>query len=495
MILVEEFMDYQLPLGVNMENPYLLPLIVFVPLVGAFLLPLAGRISTKLRNALAFLFVLIPLGLLAALLPAALSETPPALHAALPLGLSFGFLADGLAVFMALVSSFLGLIIVIYSFGYVAHAERQNEYYLFVVLFIGAMMGITLTSDLVFLYVFWEISAVCCWRLIGFFREKEYVRRANKAFLITGAGALVMLGGFLAVYQQYGTTDLTQLRGREISGIAVALILAGILSKSATLPLHSWIADAGIAPTPATALLHAAVLVKIGVYAFTRLFVVNFSMEAVWHTVVPVIAAISALLAAGAALAEHDIKRVIAYSTVSQIGFILLGLSVGGELALAGGLMYILMHAISKAGLFLCAGIVEHGCHTKDMRKLGGLAKKMPWTAAAFFLCALSVMGVPPFGGFFSKYMVISGTVDAGQPWIAAVFLVGAVLTVLYLLRVFVCVFLGKPQTEEVPREGSRVMVGSVTFLAALSAASGLLVYYPADVINKIISQMMVVIQ
>jgi len=417
------------------------------------------------------------------------------LRASLPLGLSFGFLADGMAVFMALVSSFLGLIILTYSLNYIAHAEWQNEYYMMVVLFLGAMMGITLTTDLIFLYIFWEVSAVCCWRLIGFFREKEYVRRANKAFMITGVGALVMLGGFLIVYQQYGTTDLTLLRGSQISNAAVLLILFGILSKSATLPLHSWIADAGVAPTPATALLHAAVLVKIGVYAFIRLFLINFSIDDLWRVAMPAIAAASALLSAGAALAENDIKRIIAYSTVSQIAFILLGLSVGGEVALAGGLLYILMHAVSKAGLFLCAGIVEHSCHTKDIRQLGGLAKTMPITAASFCLCAFSVIGIPPFGGFFSKFLVVTGAVQAGQPWLAAVFIIGAVMTILYLLRAFARVFLGKPHMENLTGEGRNTMVFSVAILAAMSLLGGLLIKYPADLVNRIVRQMAVIMR
>ena len=470
----------------------LLLLIVFVPMAGSCLLPLAGRASPKLRNALAFAFVAIPFGLFLSLLPGALSPAPYAFDVLLPLGLSFGFYADGLAVFVALISSFLGLIIVLYSFGYLKHSENQSEYYLFVVLFIGAMMGITLTTNLVFLYAFWEISALICWRLIGFFREKEYVRRANKAFLITGAGALVMLAGFLMIYQQYGTMDLLLLRGKAIPDAAVLLILFGILSKSATLPLHSWIADAGVAPTPATALLHAAVLVKIGVYVYARLFGVTFHIGAIWNTAMPVIAAVSMLLSAGAAIVETDIKRIIAYSTVSQIGFIFFGLSVGGEAALAGGLLYILMHAISKAGLFLCAGIVEHSLHTKDIRKMGGLIKTMPWTAGSFFLCAFSVMGVPPFGGFFSKDMVIHGAVEAGHPWMAAVFVVGAVMTVIYLLRAFVKVFLGEPHAEYAPHEGSRTMVFSVALLAGLSLVSGLLIYYPASLVEAIVMQMAV---
>jgi NADH:ubiquinone oxidoreductase subunit 5 (subunit L)/multisubunit Na+/H+ antiporter MnhA subunit len=477
-----------------MTGPTLLLFVVFVPLIGACTLPLIGRASEKVRNPMALVYVAVPFGLLISMLPTALSGAPHSFDIMLPLGLSFGFHADGLAVFMALISSFLGLIIVVYSYGYLGHYENQNEYYFYVVMFLGAMMGITMTTNLVFLYGFWELSALACWRLIGFFREKESVRRANKAFLITGVGALVMLAGFLMVYFQHGTMDLLQLRGKEISNAAVVLILFGILSKSATLPLHSWLADAGVAPTPATALLHAAVLVKIGVYVYARLFAVTFRIDAFWNTAMPVIAAVSAMLSAGAAIAENDIKRIVAYSTVSQIGFIFLGLSIGGEAALAGGLMYILMHAISKAGLFLCAGIVEHSLHTKDIRKMGGLARTMPWTAVSFFLCAFSVMGVPPFGGFFSKDMVIHGAVEAGHPWIAAVFILGAVMTVLYLMRAFYRVFLGQSHAEHPAHEGRGTMEYSVALLAALSIASGILIYYPAVWVQAIVQQMAVII-
>ena len=479
-----------------MDAPVLLLLALCIPLAGAFVLPLVGKAQPKIRNLLALVMVAAPFILLLFALPAANSASPLALRVPLPLGMSFGLMADGLGVFMALTASFIGMIIVIYSWGYMAHYGDQNEYYLCVVLFIGAMTGITLTTDLVFLYVFWEISAFCCWRLIGFFREKEYVRRANKAFLITGAGALLMLGGFLMVYAQYGTTDLLLLRGKAIPDAAVALMLMGIFAKSATLPLHSWLADAGIAPSPVTALLHAAVLVKIGVFAFARLFLVTFSIGDVWHTVVPIIAAVSALLSAGAAIAETDLKRIIAYSTVSQLAFIFLGLSVGGQLGAAGGLLYILMHGISKAGLFLCAGIVEHNCHTKDIRKLGGLMKAMPLTATAFLLCAFSVMGVPPFGGFFSKYMVVSGAVAAGQPWIAFTFMLGAVMTLIYLLRAFTRVFLGQAgEASRGVREGSPAMVGSVTALGVLSVLSGLMIGIPATFVQAIVQQMAVMVK
>lgn len=481
-----------------MKGEIILFAIVFVPFLGSFLLPLMGRISTNLRNYLALVFVSVSFTLSVVTLVILSNGQEQLLFLrqfkVMTLGMSFGFLGDGLAIFMAMISSLLGVIIIIYSFGYMCHYENQNEYYLMVVLFIGSMMGIVLSTNLIFLYIFWEISAICCWRLIGFFRKDQYVLRANKAFLITVSGALIMLLGFIIVYQQTGTFDLTVMKGSTISNAAVLLILFGILSKSATLPLHTWLPDAGIAPSPVTSLLHAAVLVKIGVYVFARLFIVNLNIEEIWHTAVPVIAAVSAIVSAGAALVENDIKRIIAYSTVSQIAFILLGLSVGSKLAAAGGLLYILMHSLAKGGLFLCAGIVEHNTHTKDIRQMGGLIKTMPKTAVCFIICAFSIMGIPPLGGFFSKYMVIGGTVDAGYPWIAMTFIIGAILTTVYLLRIFTKVFLGSPRGSLV-KEGSASMLTSIIILALLSIAGGILIYYPSTFVQTVINQAGVMIK
>ena len=472
---------------------FILLCMVAVPVLGALLLPLVGRICTSTRNGLALLMVLASLAGAVLLLPVVMSGTT--LMVNFPLG--FGthlFLADRLAVFMAIVSSLVGAIIVAYSWGYISHYENQDEYYLLVVLFLGAMMGLVFSANLLVLYIFWEITAIASWRLIGFFREKRIVLLADKAFLVTFFGATMMLLGFIAIYQQTGSFDLPvikqKLGGLPLSNLAVTLILLGILSKSATLPLQTWLPDAGVAPSPVTALLHAAVLVKIGVYAYARLFVVNFAMPPAWHVIVPIIAGASAIVSAGAALLETDLKRIIAFSTISQIGFIFLGLSIGGELALAGGLLYILMHGLAKGGLFLCAGIVEQNTHCKDITKLGGLIKTMPATAIAFLVCAFSVIGIPPLGGFFSKYMVIAGAADSGHLWITLTFVVAAFLTIIYLLRVFTMVFMGEAKTP-LAAEGSPVMVWSVALLALLSLMGGLLFYYPSLVATEATRQML----
>jgi proton-translocating NADH-quinone oxidoreductase chain N len=472
-----------------MTHETTLGLLILTPLIGAFLLPLAALVSETLRNILALAMVGVSVLCAALLVPAVTGGGFVAIDLPLAVGGSL-FYADGLAVFMALVSSSVGSVIVVYSFGYIRHYENRNEYYLMVVLFLGAMMGLVFSRNLIYLFLFWEITAFTCWRLIGFFREPKIVLRADKAFLITVFGALMMLVGFLSIYAETGSFDLGQIKeayaGRTVSNLAVLLILFGILSKSATLPFHTWLPDAGVAPSPVTALLHAAVLVKIGVYVFARLFVMTMNVDALWHTVVPIVAAVSALVSAGAAFIETDIKRIIAYSTISQIGFIFLGLSVGTETGLSGGILYILMHGIAKGGLFLCAGIIEHGTHTKDIRKMGGLIRRMPATAIAFLFCAFSVMGVPPFGGFFSKYLVIAGAVEGGQVALSLIFIAGAVMTILYLFRLFTMVFMGQEKIE-VEREGTPTMVGSVVFLAALSLISGLLIAFPSAFVQTAI--------
>jgi len=477
-----------------MKNEILILSAVLIPVLGAFVALISGWVSARLRNWLSFIFVSAAFFFSLAMLPEVFSGKVITFAIPIPLGFNFILRADMLAVFMALVSSLIGAIIILYSFDYISHYPNQNEYYMMAVLFIGSMMGIVYSGNLIYLYLFWEITAITSWRLIGFFREKQHVLRADKAFLVTAFGAFVMLIGFIMIYQQAGSFDLMEIKAAlktsPVSNIAATLILFGILSKSATLPFHTWLPDAGIAPSPVTALLHAAVLVKIGVYVFARLFIATFTFSNIWHVVIPWIAASSALVSAGAALIDTDMKRVIAYSTVSQIGFIFLGFAIGGEIGIAGALLYILMHGLAKGGLFLCAGIVEQNAKTKNITEMGGLIKTMPFTAVSFLACAFSVMGVPPFGGFFSKYMVMSGAFNSGHLAIALSFLVGAILTIIYLLRLFNLIFLGEPQ--RVPaKEGSPVMVASVMTLAVLSLLCGIYISYPSGVVQATVKQML----
>lgn len=464
----------------NAENIVLL--IILIPIIGSFTIPLASLISKQFRSIWAILLSAATAALALSLIPIALGGTEIVIRKTLSFGYDFVLIIDALAIFMAAVSSFIGSLIVIYSIGYIHHDDNQNEYYLMVILFIGSMMGLIFSANLIFLYLFWEIIAICCWRLIGFYREPDYVMKADKAFLVTFFGAVVMLLGFIQIYAHTNTFDITDMRGTLIPGSAVLLILFGMFSKSATVPLHTWLPDAGVAPTTVTALLHAAVLVKIGVYAYARLFLYGFQLPESWQNAIPVLVAISSLVSAGAALVENDIKRILAYSTVSQIGYIFLGFSVASVSGIAGSLLFLLMHGLAKGGLFLCAGIVIHAVHTKDIREMGGLIKTMPVTGIAFLICALSVIGIPPFGGFFSKFLVIMGIVQAGKPLLAGLALFTAVLTMFYLLRVFNFVFLGEP--KKLAPEQTKSMVYVVASLALLSIIAGILVALPMKIVN-----------
>jgi NADH:ubiquinone oxidoreductase subunit 5 (subunit L)/multisubunit Na+/H+ antiporter MnhA subunit len=465
----------------------LLFLIIILPLLGCFCLPFIGAKIAWFRNLLSFLLVFIPLVLGFILLPGIVAGQPLVFFSGFGLGINLVLNADALALFMALVSLFISCIIILYSFDYIKQYDNQNEYYFFVVLFIGSMMGLVFSANLIFIYIFWELTAVCSWRLIGFYRKKEIILRADKSLLITMFGALAMLLGFIMIYQQTGSFDLSAIKGVHLSGLTVSLILLGIFSKSATLPLQTWLPDAGVAPSPITALLHAAVLVKIGVYFFARLFIANSLLLPHLQFWIIAFAAASALISGGAAFMEKDLKRIIAYSTISQLAFIFLGFAVSNAIGIAGALLYILMHGLAKAGLFLCAGIVEHNAKTKNISNLGGLSKTMPFTSLAFLFCSFSIMGIPPFGGFFSKYMVISGAAASGQWMLTLVFMISAVFTVLYLLRAYNAVFMGEIKT--LAQEHSNSMVACVVGLAILSLASGLLVNFPLHMVTAIIKQ------
>ncbi|MFA6431355.1 MAG: NADH-quinone oxidoreductase subunit L [Candidatus Margulisiibacteriota bacterium] len=453
---------------------------VFTPIVGAFVLPLLGAVSKGARNYFALL--LIAISCLASLFLLPYVASGGAL-------VFFVFNIDALAVFMASISSFIGLIIVLYSLDYVSHYENQNEYYFMVILFLGAMMGLVYSDNLIALFIFWEITALACWRLIGFFRSPKDVLKADKAFLITVFGAVVMLLGFVGIFGLTGTFQLSAMTGKVIPGLLVGFIMVGLLSKSATFPFHTWLPDAGVAPSPVTALLHAAVLVKIGVYVFARLFLATFHIDGFWHVFIPGLAAVSMLVSAGAAMIDTDMKRIIAYSTVSQIAFIFLGLSVGNATGAIGGLLYIMMHGLAKGGLFLSAGVIEQNMKTKDITKLGGLIRTMPVLAIAFLFCSFSVMGMPPFGGFFAKYLVILGAVQTNHIILASVYIVGAFMTILYLTRLFSMIFLGEPKGLLV-KEGSFLMVFCVALLAALSLLGGIFINYPFNFMEIVVKSM-----
>jgi NADH:ubiquinone oxidoreductase subunit 5 (subunit L)/multisubunit Na+/H+ antiporter MnhA subunit len=459
-------------------------MVILVPLLGSLLIPLIGWAGwRKSTGWLAVLLIGCTHLLTWPLLGPALAGRTGTLSIPLYRWVSFTINMDALAVFMAFTASLIATLIAVYSLGYIKHTNHEPEYYFIVTLFVGAMMGLVFSGNLIFLYLFWEISALACWRLIGYFRDPEYIWKADKAFLITFGGAVFMLLGFAMIFAQYGTFELAELKGAEIGVAALILVMAGIFSKSATVPLHTWLPDAGVAPSTITSLLHAAILVKIGLYAFARLFCNGMVIQPEAQTWLLILALASAFVSASAALNETNIKRLLAYSTVSQIGYTFLGLMVFTHYGYVGALLYIMAHGFAKGGLFLCAGIIEHGTHTKDMTRMGGLFRKMPVTAVCYLICALSIAGIPPMAGFFSKFFVIHGLVEGGHFIIATLAILTAVVTLLYMLKSFRMVFLGESRGEA-HREGSPVMVGVVAVLAVLTIFSGFLLQLPYSLVE-----------
>jgi len=393
---------------------------------------------------------------------------------------SFSFIGDGPGVFFGLIFSLLGTIAVIYSFEYMRKNRNLTEYYAMTTLMVGSLMGIAFSRNLLLMYIFWEMATLTTWRLVGFYRGKEEIAIANRTFLMIFAGSSFMLLGFIMIYSNAHTFDMATLRSHSASHPALFLIFIGIITKSAVLPIHNWLPDAHTAaPSPMSALL-SGIVVKVGILAYMRIFCWTFHVRWDWILILGII---SSIVAASAALLQTDMKRIIAYSTVSQLGFLLLGFALLSELGLMAGLLYVAVHAIAKAGLFLCAGIVEQKCGERDISKLGGLMKALPVTGMAFAFCALSIIGMPPFGGFFSKLMVVGAIVESGNIWIAALAVFSAILTLLYLFRLFSRVFLGELKCTGI-KEGSHVVIVCVLFLGSLSLIIGLFVTNVLDFID-----------
>ena len=461
-----------------------------IPILGSILALIADRINGLLRNILALITVTATLVCALFLIPLAEKAETVLLGPSTIPGFGFNFIIDGLGVYVAIMSALIGLLIVAYSVGYMREYEHLGEYYFLVVLFLGAMMGLVLSANLLLIYIFWEITAICSWRLIGFFRDPEHLRSADTALLMTVFGSFFMLVGMEMVWHDTGTLTVAAIRGRGISDLAMFFMFIGILAKSAQVPLQIWLPAAGVAPSPVTALLHAAVLVVIGVFAFARIFIGAFNLPPNWQTYTSIVATLTILIASGAALVENNAKRILAYSTLGQLAYVYLGLASMTTIGIVGGLIFLLAHSLAKAGLFLCVGIIEHKTHTKDIRELGGMFRKFPVTGIAFILCALTIIGFPPSAGFVGKMMIIMGALQGGKVIFAALAVLGALLSLGYMLRLFNAVFLGQNTRWKDFREGTTGMVLTVVAFAVLSLLAGLVVTPLLDVVQVLVRQM-----
>jgi NADH-quinone oxidoreductase subunit L len=389
---------------------------------------------------------------------------------------------DGLSLVMALVVTVVGFLIHLYATESMEEEPGYARFFAYLNLFVGAMLVLVLADDLLLLYLGWEGVGLCSFLLIGFwYRDPETVRAARKAFVVTRVGDAAMAVGLLLLATGLGTLRLTELgpaaeatwgAGSAAVLLAAALLLAGAVGKSAQLPLQVWLPDAMAGPTPVSALIHAATMVTAGVYLLARTHAL-FLLAPPVMTAVALIGAATLLLAGGSALFQHDVKRVLAYSTISQLGTMFLALGVG---AFSAAIFHLLTHAVFKALLFLVAGVVIDAFHHEhDLRRMGGLRHSRPLLFALALIGAGALAGVPLLtAGFFSKDAILWRAWGAGPagPWLWGAGILGAFLTAVYIFRWLALAFLGPAPAEPGRRPGGRILA-PLLVLAALSLLAG----------------------
>jgi NADH-quinone oxidoreductase subunit L len=395
------------------------------------------------------------------------------------------FLLDPLSAVMALVVTGVGFLIHVYSVGYMAHDASFRRFFLYLNLFMFAMLTLVLADNFLLMFVGWEGVGLCSYLLIGFWYERPSAAEAGKkAFVVNRIGDFGFILGMLLFFHWAGTLKFDQLFAVAPHVFAVGstaitagtlLLFLGATGKSAQIPLFTWLPDAMEGPTPVSALIHAATMVTAGVYMVARCHALFLLAPASLETVA-VIGAATALFAATIGIAQNDIKRVLAYSTVSQLGYMFLACGVG---AFGAGIFHLMTHAFFKALLFLGAGSVIHALsNEQDLRKMGALAPRLPWTHATMLVATLAIAGIPPFAGFFSKDEILSSAFGSGHFAIWLVGLIGAVITAFYMFRLYILAFRGESrldhEAEHHLHESPPSMVVPLVILAALSVVGGL---------------------
>ncbi|MDX1398901.1 MAG: proton-conducting transporter membrane subunit, partial [Oceanospirillum sp.] len=465
--------------------------IPLLPLLGTLVPLFASRFS---RSACAFLTAGLPalaLVLVLQLAPQVLDgETVRQSFGWIPqLGLELAFRLDGLALLFALLILGIGLLVVLYARYYLSENDSMGKFYAYLILFMFAMLGVVMSDNLIQLWMFWELTSISSFLLISFWGHKSEARKgARMALTITGAGGLALLAGVLLIGNVVGSYSLHDvlasgdlIREHAVYPVILVLVLLGAFTKSAQFPFHFWLPHAMAAPTPVSAYLHSATMVKAGIFLMARMYPVLSGTE-LWFLIVSMTGLATLLLGAYVALFKHDLKGLLAYSTVSHLGLITLLLGMGTELAAVAALFHIINHATFKASLFMAAGIIDHESGSRDMRQLNGLWKYMPYTATLAMVAAAAMAGVPLLNGFLSKEMFFAETLHQDSlgslSWMVPVFAtLGGVFSVAYSLRFIHDVFFnGEPiNLPKTPHEPPRYMRVPVEILVALCLLVGVL--------------------
>ncbi len=468
----------------------LLWLLVLLPWLGAALVACLPRAPRQAAAWLGGAVALAALAVVMACAPAVFGGQVLGVSVAwLPaLGLDLGFRMDGLACLFALLITGIGALIVLYAAWYLDPADPAGRFFSFLLLFMGAMLGVVLADNLLLLVLFWELTSLSSFLLIGYWHHRADARQgARMALTITGGGGLCLLAGALLLGHIVGSTQLEVvlasgdiIRAHPLYLTALLLVLLGAFTKSAQFPFHFWLPHAMAAPTPVSAYLHSATMVKCGVFLLARLYPALSGTEE-WFWIVSLTGLATLLLGAYVAIFQHDLKGLLAYSTISHLGLITLLFGLSEPLAVVAGVFHIINHATFKAGLFMSAGIIDHECGTRDMRRINGLMKLMPYTATLGMVAAAAMAGVPLLNGFLSKEMFFAETITMdshrAMEWLLpmAATLAG-VFSVAYSLRfIHDTFFNGEPHNlPKVPHEAPFFMRLPVMLLVLLCVAVGL---------------------
>ncbi|MTV47702.1 NADH-quinone oxidoreductase subunit L [Heliobacillus mobilis] len=471
----------------SLNNAWLIPLLPFMAFV---LIAFVFKNMEKTASTTAILFsgtsFLIALGVVTAVLQRPeLIENPfvkevrwfsmPGLH------ITMGQLIDPVAAMMLFVVSLVATLVMIYSTGYMHGDPGYTRFFAYLCLFATSMLGLVIATNLLQMFIFWELVGLCSYLLIGYYYFKDSAREAaKKAFMTTRIGDFGLLLGIMFLQLNFGTLEFTELADK-LPAFAVAhpalvtlmgiLVFIGPIGKSGQFPLHVWLPDAMEGPTPVSALIHAATMVVAGVYLVARAFTLFEVSPEAMH-VIAYIGGFTAFFAASIALTQREMKRILAYSTVSQLGYMMMALGVG---SLTASMFHLMTHAFFKALMFLAAGSVLHALHgTTDIFEMGGLKKKMPYTTAFMCIGLVAIAGVPPFAGFWSKDEILLMTKLHGFTDLYYLASLTAFMTAFYMSRMVFTAFFGKENPHNHPHESPWSMLFPMSVLAVLACVGGL---------------------
>jgi NADH-quinone oxidoreductase subunit L len=486
-----------------------------LPLIASLFVPVIGKYSDKARNYFVVAVAAVTAALALSLVPSVWSGngTATTFNVTWIPGIDAGVYIDPLSILFTCLVAFFALVIAVYSIGYMKGEEGLTRYYYLILLFIGSMIGLVISDNMLQMFIFWEMVGLCSYALISFWYKKpESIKAGVKVFIMTRIGDIALLAAIGILYLMFTTFSfhgvISGIQDAAMAGtlntslmvVVAFLVLGGAIAKSAQLPLFTWLYSAMEAPTSVSALLHAATMVKAGIYLLAR-FILIFSVAPVlitalgtqfWFATVSWIGVLTAIVGATLALTTTDIKGVLAYSTVSQIGFMMAGLGAAVEGAASIGWFASLFHMVSHAffeGLgFLIAGGIIHAIGTRDMRLMGGLRKTMPVSFVLMAIMIITTSGLPPFASFFSKGLIITSVSDAGSLIQTILLYAGTAITFAYCVRMFSLVFMGK-ESEHLKKqhvhESPKIMLIPAAILSGLCIVWGLSMPLILDFMSK----------